>query len=154
MQCPFEKEGKMKQALLILLIISIFTAPAYCALSIKGGLAGGAFRVAGVADIRQVNNKLGLSGELGYAVGQSYSILAAGLLGTYLLRDNLSAILTLDYSSYSEMVNLPLLGDIKEKSGIGAGIGIRMMLRKELYAQAALNSRLGAVAEAGYIVRM
>ena len=144
----------MRKIAIGFVLLVLLISPSLAAISAKAGLAGGAFRVAGVADIRQVNDKLGLSGELGYAVGQSYSILTAGLLGTYLLRENLAGLLTLDYTSYSEMVNLPLLGDLKEKSGIGAGIGIRMMLRKEWYAQAALNSRLGAVAEAGYIVRM
>lgn len=125
----------------------------WAGLAVKGGLAGGAFRVSGVMDIRQLNDKMGLAGEAGYALGNNYSVLTAGFTGAYKLRDNLSGLLMLSYSAYSDTVNLPLLGDVTQKAGVGAGIGLRMALRDNLYAQAGYDTRLGALAEAGYILR-
>jgi len=144
---------KMLIRLVLLFLLVLLATQSWAGLAVKGGLAGGAGRVSGVLDIRQINNKLGLAGEAGYAIGNNYSILTAGLTGIYALRDNLSALIMLSYSAYSDYVNLPLVGDLTQKTGVGAGIGLRMTLRENLYAQAGYDTRLGALAEAGYILR-
>lgn len=122
-------------------------------ISVKAGLAGGAGRLGLVVD-RQIKERTALTGELGYAIGNSYSILTAGLGVTKEIRDNLAVGLEVTYSSYSEKVklSLPTL-DINDKSGIGGELFVKMT-RDKLYGLIGYDTRLGGVAEVGLVVRM
>ncbi|HTY13087.1 MAG TPA: hypothetical protein VMD02_02745, partial [Candidatus Omnitrophota bacterium] len=58
------------------------------------------------------------------------------------------------YSSYSSSVRLGLPAvDITDKSGVGGGL-FAGMTRDKMYLEAGYDTRMGAMAEAGYIVRM
>jgi opacity protein-like surface antigen len=122
-------------------------------ISVKAGLAGGAGRLGVVLD-RQVNAKTAFVGEIGYAVGNAYSILTAGVGGVMTLRENLAVGLEVTYSSYSEKVKLSLpTMDITEKSGVGGELFVKLT-RDKLYGQLGYDTRLGGVAEVGLVVRM
>ncbi|MBI5698879.1 hypothetical protein HZC35_01030 [Candidatus Saganbacteria bacterium] len=139
--------------LTILLIVALSTA-SFAAISVKGGLAGGGIRLALAADLRQIKPDLGLSGELGYSIGNSYSILTAGLGIAKSIRDNLAVGLLVTYSSYTEKVRLSLPAiDINEKSGVGGELFVKMT-RDKMYGIIGYDTRLGVVAEAGLVVRM
>jgi hypothetical protein len=123
------------------------------ACSVKGGLAGGALRVSGTCD-RPFNDKWDIGCEAGYGLGNGYNIMSLGVSGTYALKENLYAGVEASYSSYSSavMLSLPSM-QITEKSGVGMGAFIGMK-RDNKFAQVGYDTRLGAVAEAGMIVRM
>jgi len=136
-----------------LILVFLLVSPSLAAISAKAGLAGGAFRVAGAVD-RQINDKLSLVGEAGYGIGNQYSLLAAGVSGIFNVRENIYAGAGVNYSSYSDTVRLGLPAvDITEKSGVGAGV-FAGFKRDKMYGQVGYDTRLGAVAEAGYVVRM
>ncbi|MFA4905499.1 MAG: hypothetical protein WC645_03245 [Candidatus Margulisiibacteriota bacterium] len=145
----------MKKILtLTIVLIVAFSTASFAAVSVKGGLAGGAGRLAIATDLRQINPDLGLSGELGYGIGNSYSVLTAGLGIVKNIRDNLAVGLEVTYSSYSEKVRLSLPTiDINEKSGVGGELFVKMT-RDKMYGIIGYDTRLGAIAEAGLIVRM
>lgn len=63
---------KKTLTLTLVLIVALSTA-SFAAISVKGGLAGGGGRIAVATDLRQIRPDVGLSGELGYAIGNSYS---------------------------------------------------------------------------------
>ena len=108
----------------------------------------------GVVLDRQVNDKTALTGEIGYAIGNSYSILTAGVGAVMALREGLAVGLEVTYSSYSEKVKLSLPTiDITEKSGVGGELFVKMT-RDKLYGQLGYDTRLGGVAEVGLVVRM
>ncbi len=134
-------------------LVLVLTSASLAAVSAKAGLAGGAFRIAGAID-RQMNDKISLSGEIGYGIGNGYSVITGGASGIVKLREDIYAGVGLNYSSYSSAVKLGFPSvDITEKSGVGGGI-FAGLTRDKLYGQVGYDTRLGAVAEAGYVVRM
>jgi hypothetical protein len=142
----------MKRAIVSLFIL-VLSFPSFGAVIAKAGLAGGAFRIAGEID-RQLNDKISLIGEVGYGIGNQYSLLTAGTSGIFNIKENFYAGVGVNYSSYSNTVRLGLPAiDITEKSGVGAGV-FAGLKRDKMYGQIGYDTRLGAVAEAGYIVRM
>ncbi|KAF0134173.1 MAG: hypothetical protein FD145_816 [Candidatus Saganbacteria bacterium] len=143
----------MKKVVLILALVIISASSSFASISVRAGLSGGAFKVAGAAD-RQLNDRFNISGELGYGIGNQYSVLVGGgSIYTY-LRDVIYAGIGACYSSYSETVSLsfPTM-DVTTKSGVGINAFLGMT-RDKLYGQVGYDTRLGAVAEAGYLVRM
>lgn len=145
----------MKKILALAAVLFIgLSATSFAAVSVKGGLAGGGGRIAVSSDLRQIRPDVGLSGELGYAIGNSYSILTAGVGVAKELRDNLAVGLLVTYSSYSEKVRLILPTiDITEKSGVGGELFVKMT-RDKMYGIIGYDARLGVIAEAGLVVRM
>ena len=139
--------------LLIVLIMLALSVPSFAAISVKGGLAGGAFRLGATLD-RPLTNNLNLLGDLGYGFGNGYSLLTAAAGVQAKIRDNIYIGADVCYSSYSSAVRLGLPAvDITDLSGVGLGI-FAGLTRDKLYGQIGYDTRLGAIAEAGYVVRM
>ncbi len=141
------------RAIFTLMLVMVLASGSFAAISVKGGLAGGAARVALAADLKQINDKFGISGDIGYGFGQ-YTLVTAGLSGTYKIKDDMYAGLAVEYSSYSTAVTLGFPSiNITDKSGVGFGV-FAGMTRDKMYVQAGYDTRLGAIAEAGYVIRM
>jgi len=139
--------------LLIVLIMLALSVPSFAAISVKGGLAGGAFRLGATLD-RPLTNNLNLLGDLGYGFGNGYSLLTAAAGVQTKIKDNIYIGADVCYSSYSSAVRLGLPAvDITDLSGVGLGI-FAGLTRDKLYGQIGYDTRLGAIAEAGYVVRM
>jgi len=138
---------------LIVLIILALTVPSFAAVSVKGGLAGGAFSLGATID-RPLRENMTLLGDLGYGFGNGYSLLTAAAGVQTKIRDNIYIGADVCYSSYSSAVRLGLPAvDITNLSGVGLGV-YAGLTRDKLYGQIGYDTRLGAVAEAGYVVRM
>ena len=139
--------------LLIVLIMLALSVPSFAAISVKGGLAGGAFRLGATLD-HPLTNNLNLLGDLGYGFGNGYSLLTAAAGVQTKIKDNIYIGADVCYSSYSSAVRLGLPAvDITDLSGVGLGI-FAGLTRDKLYGQIGYDTRLGAIAEAGYVVRM
>ncbi len=143
----------MRLIVLSLVLVFVFTCSSFAAVSAKGGLAGGAFRLSAAVD-RPINDKVTLAGELGYGIGNNYSLVSAGVDVQTNIKNNIYIGAEVSYSSYSNPVTLGLPAvDINDKSGVGGGI-YAGLTRDKMYAQAGYDTRMGAIAEAGYILRM
>jgi hypothetical protein len=140
------------KVLISLLLVVVLVCPALAAISVKGGLAGGTFRIAGVMD-RQVRDNIDIVGDLGYGFGNSYSVISLGAAAIMLVRNNIYAGLGLNYSVYSDPVDLPVGGRISEKSGLGLGLFLGLNLREGMFLQAGYDTRLGGIVEGGYQIR-
>ncbi len=139
--------------LLLLAMCSVsFAAASAMPIIVKAGLAGGAFRIAGVLE-KPINDKMSLSGDVGYGIGNQYTVLTAGIAGKYNIKSNIYAGLNLEYSAYSDPVKLTVGGEIKDKSALGFGVFLGMPVRESVFVQAGYDTRLGAVAEIGYTVK-
>ena len=85
-------------------------------ISVKAGLAGGALRVAGVVE-KPINNTMTAAADLGYGIGNQYSVMTAGVSGKYLIKENIYAGVGLGYSSYSDPVSLSGLTVTESETG-------------------------------------
>lgn len=136
----------------VLFLVLLLCSSVFASVAVKGGLAGGAFRLGAVLD-RPVNDKVSLAGEAGYAVG-NYSVMTAGVSAKYFLRENLSAGLGVNYSSYSTAVtNIAGVGNVASGGGVGGEVFAELKLREGILGQLGYDSRLGAVAEISYQIK-
>lgn len=140
------------RVLVTLFLLVVLVVPSFAAISAKGGLAGGAFRIAAVMD-KPVRDNVDVLGELGYGFGSGYSLLTVGVSGKTYVRNNLYLGAGVNYSSYTEPVKLSIGGDITDKSGVGFGVFAGMNVREGIYAQVGYDTRLGGIAEAGYTIK-
>jgi len=115
-------------------------------LAVKGGLAGGAGLVA--AEILMPMGPGFIGAEAGYAIGNNFGILDAGIKGIYSF-GNPYVGLEISYAGYSkDVTNVPgLSGTIK--SGVGVGI-IGGTTIGQIQFGLGYNTILGARADAGY----
>jgi len=137
-----------------IILTVVMASASLAAVSVKAGLAGGSFRVAGVFD-RQIKDRFSILGEVGYGINSGqYDVITAGVSGIYKIRDPYYIGAGAIYSSYSSPVTLSIPKvDIIEKTGIGLGV-FGGMTRDKMYGQLGYDTRLGMIAEAGYTVRM
>ena len=119
-------------------------------LIVKGGLAGGAGLIAG--ELLMPVGPMSVGGELGYAIGNNFSIIDAGVKGVYSLGAQFIG-LEVNYAGYSKDVKeVPgLSGTIK--SGVGVGLVGGMPIGPVL-AQVGYNTILGLRADAGYRLKI
>ena len=115
-------------------------------LAIKGGLAGGAGLIA--ADFTMPVGPIYLGAEAGYAIGNNFGILDAGIKGIYSFGKPFIG-LEISYAGYSKDVkDVPgLSGTIK--SGVGVGI-IGGTIMGPIQFGIGYNTTLGVRADAGY----
>jgi len=115
-------------------------------LGVKGGLAGGAGLIA--ADFMMPVGPIYLGAEVGYAIGNNFGIIDAGVKGIYSLGNPFIG-LEISYAGYSkDVTNVPgLSGTIK--SGVGVGI-IGGTTMGPIQLGVGYNTALGARADAGY----
>ena len=134
-------------------MIVALSVPSLAAVSLRGGLAGGAFRISAVMD-RPIRDNISLAGELGYALGNGYTLATGGIDLQTTIKNDFYLGAEVSYSSYSSAVRLGLPAvDITDRSGVGVGV-FAGMTRDKMFGQVGYDTRLGAVAEAGYIIRM
>jgi len=119
-------------------------------LIVKGGLAGGAGLIAG--ELLMPVGPMNVGGELGYAVGNSFSIIDAGVKGVYSLGAQFIG-LEVNYAGYSKDVKeVPgLSGTIK--SGVGVGL-VGGVVMAPWQAQVGYNTIAGLRADAGYRIQL
>jgi hypothetical protein len=119
-------------------------------LIVKGGLAGGAGLIAG--ELLMPVGPMSVGGELGYAIGNNFSIIDAGVKGVYSLGAQFIG-LEVNYAGYSKDVkDVPLLsGTIK--SGVGVGL-VGGMIMAPWQAQVGYNTIAGLRADAGYRIQL
>jgi len=142
----------VKKFIFMVLVLAL-AVPCFASISVKGGLAGGAFRLGATAD-RTLKDNLNLVGEVGYGFGSGYSLGSASVGLQSNIRENIYLGAEVCYSSYSSAVKLGLPAvDITELGGFGIGVYAGLK-RDKMYGQVGYDTRLGALAEAGYIVRM
>ena len=121
--------------------------------SLKGGLAGGAFRIAGTID-RKIGENCSVGGEIGYGVGNGYNVYSLGISCQHNFKSNVYVGLEASYSGYSNAITLGIPStNITDLNDVGVGLFVGMK-RDRTYGQIGYDTRLGAIAEAGYLVRM
>ena len=115
-------------------------------LAVKGGLAGGAGLVA--ADFMMPMGPIFLGGEVGYAIGNNFGVIDAGVKGIYSFGGPFAG-LEISYAGYSkDVTQVPgLSGTIK--AGIGVGL-LGGMVFGPVQACVGYNTALGLRADAGY----
>lgn len=119
-------------------------------LMVKGGLAGGAGLIAG--EYMMPVGPMIVGGELGYAIGNNFGVIDAGIKGIYSLGMPFVG-LEISYAGYSkDVTNVPgLSGTIK--SGVGVGLVGGMPVGPVL-AQIGYNTIFGLRADAGYRIKL
>lgn len=115
-------------------------------LAVKGGLAGGAALIA--ADFMMPVGPMYLGGEAGYAIGNNFGIIDAGVKGIYSFGGPFAG-LEISYAGYSkDVTQVPgLSGTIK--AGVGVGL-LGGMVFGPVQACVGYNTALGLRADAGY----
>jgi hypothetical protein len=116
------------------------------ALVLKGGLAGGAGLIA--AEYLMPMGPVMLGGEAGYAIGNSFGIIDAGVKVVYSMGSPFVG-LEVAYAGYSKNVKeVPgLSGTVKSGAGVGLVAGLVM---NPMQIQVGYNTALGLRADAGY----
>ncbi len=136
---------------IVILLIIALAYPAFASFSARAGLAGGAFRVSAVMD-RPIRENLSVLGDLGYGLGNGYTLVSGGIGITSAIRENIFLGAEATYSSYSTAVHLGLPAvDILDQSGIGLGV-FAGLTRDKMYLEAGYDTRMGVLAEAGYVI--
>lgn len=116
------------------------------ALVLKGGLAGGAGLIA--AEYLMPMGPVMLGGEAGYAIGNNFGIIDAGVKVVYSMGSPFVG-LEVAYAGYSKNVKeVPgLSGTVKSGAGVGLVAGLAM---NPMQIQVGYNTALGLRADAGY----
>ncbi len=114
--------------------------------ALKGGLAGGAGLIA--ADFMMPVGPMYLGGEAGYAVGNNFGIIDAGIKGVFDFGGPFVG-LEVSYGGYSKKVqDVPGLSGIID-SGVGVGL-LAGTAMGPLAVTVGYDTKLGARADAGY----
>lgn len=142
----------MRKVIVLVLLGLVLSSVSFASISVKGAYDGGAIGVIGVID-REIKSNITLAGELGYCLGNQYSVILAGITGKMMVKNNIYTGLRVDYASYSDPVSLPIGGNITEKTGIGATLLVGMNVKDNVYTQLGYGTRVGGVVEVGYIVK-
>lgn len=141
----------MKYFLIAFLAAVVIATASYGEINAKLGLAGGAARLA-VEATKQIRPDINSAVDIGYGYNADYSLISAGAAICKPMLD-MEVGLGISYSSYSAAVkNIVLAGDVS-KSGVGIRVFARKPLRNALFAEVGYDTRLGAMAEAGLLIK-
>jgi len=116
---------------------------------VKGGFAAGGGKI-GLSLDKLINDRLNITGDLGYAIGSGYSTAIIGASLKTPINNNWNVGLMVNYSSYSQAVRLSGVGDITTLAGVGGGALVEYIINDNWRADVQYDTRLGVVAEVGY----